>query len=587
MSEVDVLSQLQSHLTNIEYNKKEICQNLTAYNENTGNLERGVGELCDQMRQLQTMSKNIEATKRTVVKVADKFNDSSKARVQLEKGATLELPELLASCDALQEAVRYAKSLKKSAADAASSKRLQEQEELLSEAAVVLDNRFRGILSSQLKSVPFAKRPEGQHRSLPHEVSFISPQEATNLYELARRMHGFDHTTDFSQHIGQVVQRTLKSCYTEIKSSSKKRKDTPGSHYIPIVLKYYKLVVESVTSLAIEIFKSDWGRYVNGPGSNVIPTFYQIDLISNWITAATTDPDLNTISKLYLNLDLLQIFQEGDWTVIPNIQGDRDNPWQKWNLLIDATEQRITHLATAYSSELVNPSIETPSDGTVLEVTVQACHLIHRISDTYGAAMFDGVMFKHSDLATFRDYVDNLYRVVSDTINKRSDGLIQKKKHALSYIFRMNNVQHLAEKTRNLGLSWVEDTAASFDLEVANLISCYIKDDEVWAEVLRPLKEQFRPSNPPSSGDREWVKKQLKKFNDNLDNRISKERAYQIPNKSLKAQLITSISRSLNPAYGTFLRYVNLPFSRPIKKYVIYEHPLDRLLSTELYKGVA
>ena len=579
----DTLSQLETHLANIKKNKMEVCHKLVTYNENIGGLKRGVEELSEQMRQLQTQAKNIEATKRTVVKVADKFNDSSKARVQLEKGATLELPELLASCDALQEAVRYARSLKKSTADAAAAKRLQEQEDLLSEAAIVLDNRFRGILTSQLKAFHFAKSPDGQHR-LPAEVSFISRQEASNLYELARRMHGIDHLTDFAQHVGKIMEKSLKSCFAEVSAEAKKKVYAPGSHGILTLLRYYRMLAETATSLAIEVFKEEWDSYIKSEsGCPHVDTFYQLNMVIERVTSASKT-NVSTIGKLYLHLDLLQAFQE-DWTVIPHIRMAQ-NPKQNWDNLAEGIEVRIAKLATAYCEEIMNPAIETPSDGTVFEITVQVAHLVNRINETYGSDMFDYVMFKHSQTATFRDYVENVYRIVSETVGTRANILIEKKKQkALSYLFRMNNIQYLAESIRKLGLSWVDDTAASLDLEVASLVAAYVK--ELWGRVVHPLKDSFQPRSSPSSDDREWIKKRLKLFNESLTIRLNEERTYQIPNKDLKSQLLRGIARSLNPSYEAFLKYTKLPFSRPVTKYIKYSPPLDRLLAAELFRGAA
>eukprot|EP00754_Rhynchopus_humris_P015007 Rhum_TRINITY_DN14423_c6_g1::Rhum_TRINITY_DN14423_c6_g1_i1::g.88962::m.88962 len=210
------LGALRMHAASMQRSHAELARNLDKFDADTSGLARKAGVLSQRMRGLDSQLENVRATRDTVLKVSDKFDDITKAKALIAKGADLDVAELIDAVDSLREAARYAHSLNR-ANDAASEKRLSEQTALLDRAAVLLDNRLRSVITTQMKPVEYRDyqaavreaEAAGAAVALP---PFMEAAEQEHVTHIVLRMQGTEPLREFAAALRKALRQSIATC---------------------------------------------------------------------------------------------------------------------------------------------------------------------------------------------------------------------------------------------------------------------------------------------------------------------------------------------------------------------------------------
>eukprot|EP01064_Diplonema_japonicum_P002228 TRINITY_DN1141_c5_g1_i1.p1 TRINITY_DN1141_c5_g1~~TRINITY_DN1141_c5_g1_i1.p1 ORF type:complete len:614 (+),score=78.70 TRINITY_DN1141_c5_g1_i1:49-1842(+) len=561
------LNTLEVLIKSMGKGNEEISRRLTNFDEMTTGLAGKVCELQSKIEGLRECQENITATKKVVDTVTAKFNNIEKAKSQLNKGSSLETEELLATCDALREAVRHAQSLCQSTPDSRSYMRLEEQQSLLDVASTLLDNRFRGIITTQVKTIDF------KTTSSTENLSFMGPNEVGLLVKIVSRIHNnASHYEEFSAVLQKAINTSVATCTETVIAAAeeglkeKKRKEfyPPGSHACLSSLWFYKRIIVAATSLGKSIFgETTWISYQKQCSSEEARNFHAVGSITSMLqSVANHFGRCPAVDQIYVYLDVLKVFFAPEW--------DETFKGPDWTSMSNSICTKANQGVQKYLAELRHPTDPAPPDGTVYSSVLSSVHLLARILRSYGEHHFNIVASREqSAILTFRDFFSEVMTLLGTCINDRSEQLASKRSMSLPYVFRLNNNQYLYSHMIELNVSWVtEEYCPELMQEVETLKAKYLKMS--WNKMASVTSTEREPA-PLSSDTKDWIKKRFKHFNEMVETRVSEEHGYNIPNPDLKRGLRQCVADYVLLHYSAFhAKYAMVAFSRTPERYIKY-----------------
>ncbi|KAJ9473022.1 Exocyst complex component 7 [Diplonema papillatum] len=566
------LELLNGHINTMRKNKEDVASFLSQYDESTRDVQGRCEELNQRMCMLHTQLENIETTKRTVANVADKFGNLNKARAQLDKGAALELSELLASCDALREAVKYADSL--STSGRRGTERLQEQHALADRAAQLLDYRFRLIIT-KIKPVDWQANKD-------QPFSFLDSTDEQNLYDITKRMDGDDHLWEFFDALSKNLRVSVENCYSGDMQTLSSSLDADKKSVVQLTI--HRDLLSAAQRHGQTVFGDDaWASYTRRQQDAAIERFCVVDAMRLWVMKQIGHGEKHTrlasVEKIYTCFDIVQHLGGAPWAAaIPD--GPAVGLPEGFRRLAKDVNVKAVERVRQYLGYLSDPTEETPSSGTVYAPVAQTINLLTRICKHYGDSLFDSISLNGglTEYDRFRDFFDGVVNAASAAFKKKAGALEDKKKNVLGIVFRLNNTYYLYRHLADLKLGWVDETySANLKEAVGQLKAQYLRLS--WGKVMGILGES------PTGDRKEWLKKRLKSFNEGVEDRLAEERKYNIASADLRHQMHDSVIRCIVPQYHEFLKHTNAPFSRTPEKYLKYPgHSLEDTLRT-LFNG--
>eukprot|EP01061_Rhynchopus_euleeides_P015570 TRINITY_DN26530_c0_g4_i1.p1 TRINITY_DN26530_c0_g4~~TRINITY_DN26530_c0_g4_i1.p1 ORF type:complete len:602 (+),score=213.80 TRINITY_DN26530_c0_g4_i1:138-1943(+) len=582
------LALLKGHIVTLHRTRDDIKSNLDGFDECTKGLSRQARDVNSKLGQLEGQVENISATRRTVVKVADKFNDIAKAKAMLDRGWELELAELISSVDALREAVRYAESLSRSAQDSRTQDRLSDQQNLLKQAAKMLDFRLRSLLTTHIRPADFKIFLQKRTASL------MDPAEQRNLADIVTRVQDGDYLQEFSDKIRTALQASLATAVAAEDEQAARSLYNPGGHPVLEYVNFYQALLREAEGLGAAIFGADAWRAFQCAVVRDEPEFLlqlcAVDTLrQNVVSAMQSSGKHDHCDRIYIHLDICLLFEQHDWRGLPVSSSRTSCPGQMWNALKLAVHKESRAVVEKYCDYLVSPPQQSQSDGSILDVLLQATHLLSHLTKHYGEGLFDAVHARSdSRFCFYQDFVNEVIKHCRNAIDTRSIALRDKSKAGLAVVFRLNNIHHLWEKLRDLNMAWIDkEHAEGLQMEVLDLKRRYIAS--VWEPVGEIVSER-RSITSMSSDSRAWIKKRFGAFNDAFESRHKDDCDLTVPNPELRRELVSAVMRTVLVPYQRFSdSYGNLAFSSQKEKYVKYAqngavHPLQNLIN-ELLSG--
>eukprot|EP01063_Lacrimia_lanifica_P012507 TRINITY_DN19168_c0_g1_i1.p1 TRINITY_DN19168_c0_g1~~TRINITY_DN19168_c0_g1_i1.p1 ORF type:complete len:608 (+),score=216.51 TRINITY_DN19168_c0_g1_i1:98-1921(+) len=588
------LAQLKVHMDTIQGCRHVVAGQMTEFKETTQGLSQQARDLNERLGGLQAQLANMESAKKTVVKVADRFNDLKKAERVLNE-ANPDLPKLLATYDSLREADRFAVTLDKRGGATSSSKGSQSAQtsKLLTQALEMVDSRFRSMVT-QLARIEF-----DQYARDPSQApEFMSPKDLALFKQIAARLNAPSHLREFSEQMSEAIEES----YVTFTFAALRGTEfyTPGTHPLLRGLAFYRCLLTAAQRFARAVYPDgQWEEFQDAlaadrkDGQQHLIDFSAIALVRRSCEAAIRDVADNC--RVYVTLDLARDFCQAHWKgVVPSAGGaQRMSALGEMNSLKSYLATQVVQLLNNYCVTTVvhdddddAKKVKTPSDGSILVTVINAGHLLIRLTNpkVYGVVLFEQCLAWAPDMrmnfSNLEEYMTCIVQAVVDDVKQRAEYLRkEKKRRALATIFALNNLHYLYHHLGGKDADVVYPGRKQLQQEYLSWKKAYIEAS--WGAVCQVVCEHRRGEG---SEHRQWVKDCFRRFNKGVEDCLAEGKDIVVPNAALKQELFNSIHRYIAEPYRRFVSaYQGANFSKSPDKYILYREregtaPLAQML---------